>query len=49
MTHVWQAVAVATFAQEKIEGYVGPKELGAADNLEQVIVDFIGGASARST
>jgi len=35
---------VATFAQEKIEGYVGPKELGAADNLEQVIVDFIGGA-----
>jgi phosphatidylserine/phosphatidylglycerophosphate/cardiolipin synthase-like enzyme len=41
---LWQAVAVATFAQGKIEGYVGPAELGAADNLEQVIVDFIGGA-----
>ena len=35
---------MATFAQGKIEGYVGPAELGAADNLEQVIVDFIGGA-----
>ena len=35
---------VATFAQGKIEGYVGPAELGAADNLEQVIVEFINGA-----
>jgi hypothetical protein len=35
---------VATFGDGKIEAYVGPVELGAADNLEQVIVDFIGGA-----
>jgi phosphatidylserine/phosphatidylglycerophosphate/cardiolipin synthase-like enzyme len=35
---------VATFAQGTIEGYVGPAELGAADNLETVIVDFINGA-----
>ena len=35
---------MAVFAQGKIEGYVGPKELGAADNLEQVIVDFLAGA-----
>lgn len=33
-----------TFAKAKIEAYVGPQELGAADNLEQVIVDFIGEA-----
>jgi phosphatidylserine/phosphatidylglycerophosphate/cardiolipin synthase-like enzyme len=38
---------VARFAGGKIEAYVGPKELGAADDLEQVIVDFIAGA--RST
>jgi hypothetical protein len=35
---------VATFADGKIEAYVGPLELGAADNLETVIVDFIAGA-----
>jgi phosphatidylserine/phosphatidylglycerophosphate/cardiolipin synthase-like enzyme len=35
---------MAVFAQGKIEGYVGPAELGAADNLEQVVVDFIDGA-----
>jgi phosphatidylserine/phosphatidylglycerophosphate/cardiolipin synthase-like enzyme len=35
---------VATFADGKIEAYVGPKELGAADDLEQVIVDFVAGA-----
>jgi phosphatidylserine/phosphatidylglycerophosphate/cardiolipin synthase-like enzyme len=35
---------MATFADGKIEAYVGPKELGAADDLEGVIVDFIGGA-----
>jgi phosphatidylserine/phosphatidylglycerophosphate/cardiolipin synthase-like enzyme len=35
---------VAVFAGGKIEAYVGPAELGAADNLEQVIVDFVGGA-----
>jgi phosphatidylserine/phosphatidylglycerophosphate/cardiolipin synthase-like enzyme len=35
---------VATFANGKIEAYVGPQELGAADNLEQVIVDFLHGA-----
>ncbi|WP_422769325.1 phospholipase D-like domain-containing protein [Plantactinospora sp. WMMC1484] len=35
---------MATFAGRKIEAYVGPRELGAADDLEQVVVDFIGGA-----
>ncbi|GIG87372.1 phospholipase D-like domain-containing protein [Plantactinospora endophytica] len=35
---------MATFAGKKIEAYVGPRELGAADDLEQVVVDFIGGA-----
>ncbi len=35
---------MASFAGGKIEAYVGPKELGAADDLEQVIVDFVGGA-----
>jgi phosphatidylserine/phosphatidylglycerophosphate/cardiolipin synthase-like enzyme len=35
---------VATFADGKIEAYAGPAELGAADNLEHVIVDFIAGA-----
>ena len=30
---------VAAFAGGKIEAYVGPTELGAADDLEQVIVD----------
>ncbi|MEQ4305862.1 phospholipase D-like domain-containing protein [Plantactinospora sp. B6F1] len=35
---------MATFAGRKIEAYVGPRELGAADDLEAVVVDFIGGA-----
>ena len=35
---------MAAFANGKIEAYVGPQELGAADNLEAVIVDFIAGA-----
>jgi phosphatidylserine/phosphatidylglycerophosphate/cardiolipin synthase-like enzyme len=35
---------VASFGDGKIEAYVGPVDLGAADNLEQVIVEFIGGA-----
>jgi phosphatidylserine/phosphatidylglycerophosphate/cardiolipin synthase-like enzyme len=35
---------VAAFANGKIEAYVGPQELGAADNLEEVIVDFLHGA-----
>lgn len=39
--------AVATFANGKVEAYVGPQELGAADNLETVIVDFI--RDARSS
>jgi phosphatidylserine/phosphatidylglycerophosphate/cardiolipin synthase-like enzyme len=38
---------VASFAGGKIEAFVGPTELGAADDLETVIVDFVGGA--RST
>ena len=33
------------FAGGKIEAYVGPKDLGAPDDLEKVIVDFIGGAT----
>ena len=35
---------MAVFAKGKIEGYVGPTELGAANHLEQVIVDFLAGA-----
>jgi phosphatidylserine/phosphatidylglycerophosphate/cardiolipin synthase-like enzyme len=35
---------MAVFAAGKIEAFVGPQELGAADDLEQVIVDFIAGA-----
>lgn len=38
---------MADFARGKVQGYVGPPELGAADALEQVVVDFIAGA--RST
>jgi phosphatidylserine/phosphatidylglycerophosphate/cardiolipin synthase-like enzyme len=37
-------VLVAAFAGGKIEAYVGPTELGAADDLETVIVDFVAGA-----
>ena len=33
-----------SFARGKIEAYVGPKELGAADDLEEVICDFVAGA-----
>jgi phosphatidylserine/phosphatidylglycerophosphate/cardiolipin synthase-like enzyme len=35
---------MASFADGRIEAYVGPKELGARDDLETVIVDFIAGA-----
>jgi phosphatidylserine/phosphatidylglycerophosphate/cardiolipin synthase-like enzyme len=35
---------MAVFAGGRIEAFVGPTELGAADSLERVIVDFIGGA-----
>ncbi|GGK45183.1 hypothetical protein Ppa06_00830 [Planomonospora parontospora subsp. parontospora] len=35
---------MTTFAGGAIEAFVGPVELGAADDLEQVIIDFIGGA-----
>ncbi|MEE6259817.1 phospholipase D-like domain-containing protein [Plantactinospora sonchi] len=35
---------MAWFAGKKIEAFVGPPELGAADNLEQVVVDFVDGA-----
>ncbi|MBI5462127.1 MAG: phospholipase [Gammaproteobacteria bacterium] len=35
---------MAIFAQGKIEVFCGPVELGAPDNLEQVIVEFIRGA-----
>ncbi len=33
------------FAGGKIQAFLGPQELGAPDNLEQVIVDFINGAT----
>lgn len=36
---------MASFAGGKIEAFVGPTELGAADDLEQVIIQFIQGAS----
>jgi hypothetical protein len=35
---------MADFAGGKIQAFVGPTELGAPDNLEDVIVDFIAGA-----
>jgi len=35
---------VAVFAGGKIEAYVGPTELGAADDLETVIREFLAGA-----
>jgi phosphatidylserine/phosphatidylglycerophosphate/cardiolipin synthase-like enzyme len=38
---------MASFAGGKIQAYIGPPELGAADDLEQVIVDFIAGAKTR--
>ena len=34
------------FVGGRIKGYCGPKELGAPDELEGVIVDFIGRATA---
>ncbi|MBA2304986.1 MAG: hypothetical protein H0W08_20475 [Acidobacteria bacterium] len=37
---------MASFADGKIEAYVGPPELGGADDLERVIVDFIAGAKS---
>jgi hypothetical protein len=33
-----------SFADGKIDVYLGPVELGAADDPEQAVVDFIGGA-----
>ena len=38
---------MAVFADGRIEAYVGPPGLGAADDLEAVIIDFIGGARSR--
>jgi phosphatidylserine/phosphatidylglycerophosphate/cardiolipin synthase-like enzyme len=38
---------MAVFAGGKIEAYVGPPELGASDDLEAVIVDFIARARSR--
>ncbi len=35
---------MADFAGGKIQAFVGPDDLGAPDNLEQVIVNFIAGA-----
>lgn len=36
---------MATFAGGEIEAFVGPPELGASDDLEQVIIKFIEGAT----
>jgi len=41
-----KTACVASFADGKIEAYVGPPELGGADDLERVIVDFIAGAKS---
>ena len=38
---------MASFADGKIQAFVGPPDLGAADDLEQVIVEFIAGAKTR--
>jgi phosphatidylserine/phosphatidylglycerophosphate/cardiolipin synthase-like enzyme len=38
---------MAVFANGKIEAYVGPPGLGAADDLEAVIVEFIAGARKK--
>lgn len=38
---------MADFAGGKIQAFAGPPELGAPDNLENVIVDFIAGANKR--
>jgi phospholipase D-like protein len=38
---------MAVFANGKIEAYVGPPGLGAADDLEAVIVEFIAGARTK--
>jgi phosphatidylserine/phosphatidylglycerophosphate/cardiolipin synthase-like enzyme len=38
---------MAVFANGKIEAYLGPPRLGAADDLEAVIVDFIKGARTK--
>jgi phosphatidylserine/phosphatidylglycerophosphate/cardiolipin synthase-like enzyme len=35
---------VASFASGKVEVYLGPQELGGADDLEGAIVDFVAGA-----
>jgi len=35
---------MAKFSDKKIETFAGPYELGASDNLEDVIIDFIDGA-----
>ena len=35
---------MASFAGGRIEAFVGPRELGAADDLEAVIVEFVRGA-----
>lgn len=35
---------MTTFAEGKIEAYLGPTELGSPDDLESVLVDFIRGA-----
>ena len=38
---------MADFAGGKIQAFAGPEELGAPDNLEKVIIDFIAGANKR--
>jgi hypothetical protein len=38
--------SVKSFADGKIDVYFGPVELGAPDDLEQVVTDFIDGAKS---
>ena len=38
---------MAVFADGKIEAYVGPPGLGAADDVEAVILEFIAGARQK--
>ena len=44
--NILRKVRMADFANGKIQAYAGPKELGAPDNLEEVIIKFINGSKS---
>jgi hypothetical protein len=47
---IWKYSSIhASFLDGKIQAYVGPPELGAADDFEQVIVQSIAGAKTAWT